>query len=157
MNAMFSVWGRWRTASPKRLTGQTGMLTNPVGHGVAPKIMASKVTPIMPSRIAPRIPRAIITPMARSPNRANPTDQERTSPRLTRVAGLSTMRPAFFSPMNAMNRPIPAATALFSGSGTALMIASRTRNTVNSRNSNPEARTTPRASFQSTPMPRTMV
>ena len=47
------------------------------------------------------------------------------SPMLTKVAALSTMMPAFFSPMKAMKSPIPAPMARFSVAGMASTMSVR--------------------------------
>ena len=63
---------------------------------------------------------------------------------------------ALRKPMNAMNRPIPAAVPYFRQSGMPLTIISRTLVRVSKRNSMPEMKTTPSAVCHGTPRPMTI-
>jgi hypothetical protein len=66
-------------------------------------------------------------------------------PKVTKVAGLAAIRPAFLSPMIARNRPMPAEIASFCERGIALMIHSRNLNRLTSTISRPEMNTAPSA------------
>ena len=76
-------------------------------------------------------------------------------PTVTKVFGSSWIRPAFFRPIRARNRPIPALIAIFSDVGMALITHSRTGRMLRTMNSMPEMTTAPRATCQGTSMPRT--
>ncbi len=89
------------------------------------------------------------------PNTASRVDEVDRSPRATRVASSFTTMPAFCSPMKAMNRPMPALTASFSGIGIELMIASRTPVTASSRNTSPDTNVAASAVSHGTPSPIT--
>lgn len=76
---------------------------------------------------------------------------------VTKVAGLATTRPPFFSPMKAMKRPMPQVMASFSWCGMAAMIFSRTPVTDRPRKMSPLTKTRPSADCHETPKPRQMV
>ena len=64
--------------------------------------------------IAPGILRATSTAVSRMPPKQSKTPGVPKSPCVTNVAGLDTIMPPFFKPMNAMNRPMPQVIASFS-------------------------------------------
>ncbi|MNN99526.1 hypothetical protein D3C81_2191910 [compost metagenome] len=76
---------------------------------------------------------------------------------VTSVAGLAATMPAFFSATIARNKPMPAVIATRMECGMPLTIISRTRNSVTSRNRQPEIKTAPSAASQGKPMPFTTV
>ena len=70
------------------------------------------------------------------------------SPNCTKVAGLATIIPAFFSAINAKNAPIPVAIACFNTKGIALMIHSLTLNKLKNKKIQPDINTAPNAACQ---------
>ncbi len=107
--------------------------------------------------MAPRTFQACIAAMMTRPASASSAVGLERSPRVTIVAGSALTMPAFCSPMKAMKRPMPAATALNRGRGIAPTISRRTPETVSSRNSTPDRKTQPSAVCHGTPMPLTTV
>ena len=75
------------------------------------------------------------------PTAASITGIELTSPRPTKVAGLSTTTPAFFKPMIAKNKPMPAPTPNFILFGILLIIHWRAGVIDNIRNAIPAINT----------------
>ncbi len=136
--------GSSRTALPNRLDGQVGRSNTPVGKGVWPISIEISATPITPISIAPFAPLTSNTPIPSIPSISMPTDTLLTSPSDTSVCSFASTIPAFFNPMKAINKPMPAAEACFRASGTALIKASLTRASVSAVNRIPEAKTTPR-------------
>ena len=63
--------------------------------------------------IDPGTPRLSKIAIIANPTAANITGIELTSPKPTKVAGLSTTTPAFFNPIIAKNNPMPAPTPNF--------------------------------------------
>ena len=78
----------------------------------------------------------------------NKPDPDVNLPKLTNVAGLSTMTSAFFSPMKAMYRPIPALIAVFKAGGMTSTIFSRRLVTVSRMKARPSRNTAVRANCQ---------
>ncbi len=117
----------------------------------------TRVTAAMPSTIAPGTRRAMSTPVRPTPSRQRAAGPEAKSPCATRVAGLATITPAFFSPMKAMKSPMPAVIASFSECGIAAMMRSRQPVSESARNTTPFTKTIPSASVHGTPLPRTIV
>ena len=76
------------------------------------------------------------------------TDGECRSPKVTNVALSPTTTPALLSAINARNKPIPTVMATRMDCGMPLMICSRIRNTVTSKNKQPETNTAPNAACQ---------
>ena len=72
------------------------------------------------------------------PNRASSVDALCISPYVNSVAGCATSRPAFFSPMKAMKRPMPTATVPYGSAAITSTMTCRTPTSVNSRNATPE-------------------
>ena len=98
--------------------------------------------PIMIDPVTPRLSRiAIII----KPTAAKITGIDVTSPKPTRVAGLSTTTPAFFNPMIARNKPIPAPTPNFMLFGILLMIHCLAGVTDNKINTKPATKTAVKA------------
>ena len=79
----------------------------------------------MPSRIAPRTPRAVSTIITSRPPSATSGAPPVSTPRLIPVASLLTVMPASRKPTSAMNRPMPTPIESLISCGTARMIASR--------------------------------
>ena len=111
------------------LSGSDTSITLPASLRIK-LVMASPVAGSLitsPSKVVARIPISIpplTLSMTRPAVMAKPIRLSRAvplvmSPRLTRVASLLTMMPAFCIPMNAMNRPIPAPIAFLSVPGMA--------------------------------------
>ena len=76
---------------------------------------------------------------------------------VTSVDGLATMIPALRSPMSAMNKPMPTATAAYSSNGIADTIICRTPAAVKIRNATPDRNTAPSAVCHGMPIPFTTV
>jgi len=79
----------------------------------------------MPRTIAPGTRRATRTVVSHDAAMQSHADPKLKSPGPTKVAGLATITPPYFSPMKAMNIPTPQLTAIFMGSGIRPMIFSR--------------------------------
>ena len=76
------------------------------------------------------------------------------SPKPTKVAGLSTITPAFLSAIKARNKPIPPPMANFNDMGMALTMASRILNMLMAMKIIPDTKTAAKAVCQGTPMPK---
>jgi len=112
---------------------------------VRPIPHASVVTVSTPIRIDPltfQISSATISP---NPSNASAVLGFLTLPSCTSVSSLFTTSPALVSPINAMNNPIPQATAAYNSCGIALRMSCRMPNAVSSRNTVPERKTAPSA------------
>ena len=79
--------------------------------------------------------------MITKPSPVNNTGQLDTSPKPTSVAGLSTTTPAFFNPMIARNKPIPAPTPSFIDFGMLLIMYLRAGVTLSPINTIPATNT----------------
>ncbi len=78
---------------------------------MSPKIAPTSVVARIPISIAARTPHAAKPQTTMSPNSANSVFLSFNLPSVTKVAGLGTIIPALRSPIMAMNKPMPAATA----------------------------------------------
>ena len=112
-----------------------GGAENTPWNWLSPKKNDRIVTPMMPIRIAPRTRRWSSVTIVKKPTIARIVSCLCRSPSVTSVAGLPTITPDVFSEMMPRNRPIPAVIEIRSDFGMPLTIASRTRNSVTSRNS----------------------
>jgi hypothetical protein len=79
------------------------------------------------------------------------------APPVSIVVLSGTTMPAAFRPMNAMNSPMPAPTAILSWCGIALMMAPRTPVTARIRNSRPDTNVPARAVSHGIPKVSTTV
>ena len=77
---------------------------------------------------------------------------EPSAPRVTKVLGSETTKPADFSPINAIKSPMPAAEASFNDRGIELTINSLILDADKRVNITPEAKTIPSAVCQGTPI-----
>ena len=103
----------------------------------------------MPHRIEPRTLRACSTAVVSRPAKNTIRSGEaKCAFNFTAEPGSLTMTPAFCSPMNAMNRPMPAAIAHFMLGLTALKIISRRPASDRIKNKIPDTKTVPRATCQ---------
>src|SRR5215471_15392926 len=109
----------------------------------------------MPMSMAARTRQASSTPMSSRPNSASAVLGALRLPSVTVVAGLGAMMPELRKPMNAMNRPTPAATAAYNSNGIAERMSWRTPSSVSNRNATPDRNTAPSATCHGTPMPLT--
>ena len=80
-------------------------------HLISPKTAPASVVARMPISIAARTPHAASPQTTISPNSASSVFLSFNLPSVTNVAGLGTIIPALRSPIMAMNKPMPAATA----------------------------------------------
>ena len=103
--------------------------------------------------IAPRTLKWCITTTIKKPKSASMTEGCLRSPKPTKVAGLSTIIPAFFNATSARNKPIPPPIANFNDIGIAFTIASRILNILIAINTRPETNTAANAVCQGTPIP----
>ena len=99
----------------------------------------------MPIIIEPGIPLLSSIAIAAKPTAASITGIEVTSPKPTRVAGLSTTIPAFLRPIIARKRPIPAPTPNFILFGILLIIQALAGVTDSNKNARPAINTAARA------------
>ena len=111
----------------------------------------------IPISIAARTRHADSAAIKIKPNIASSVFLSRRLPSVTIVAGLGTTMPALRSPIIAMNRPIPAATAAYSSFGIASTINWRMPASVRIRNATPERNTAPSAVCHGIPIPLTTV
>ena len=118
-----------------------------------PKMRLATVEIRIPIRIAPRTLRAMRVSVTAIPKSESRTGAASRAPRVINVAGSFVMIPLIWSPMKAMNRPIPIAMAFWSECGRAFMMASRTPTNERMKNSIPAMKTIPNASCQGTPEP----
>ena len=95
------------------------------GGSSTPKIRPSAVEARMPSRIAPRTPRAVRTIITSRPPSAISGAPAVSTPSPIPVASLLTVMPASRRPTSVMNRPMPTPIESLISCGTARMIASR--------------------------------
>ena len=77
------------------------------------------------------------------------------SPRVTKVAGLAAIRPAFLSAIIARKRPIPTVMAMRMERGMPAMMSARRPVRVTIRKHRPEMNTAPKAACQEKPRPWT--
>ena len=124
------------------------------GLGTDPAIPSRSASPIIqaiiaitriPITMAPGILRLLSTAMMMNPRPASNTGNEATSPSPTKVAGLSTMIPAFSKPMIARNSPIPAPIPSFMLFGIELMMYFRAGLTERMMNTTPATNTAVKA------------
>ena len=127
-------------SSWKACSGLGTAPTTPLNEAV-PVIHAMIETARIPMIIAPGTPRRSRTAMITKPIPASSTGIDVTSPRPTNVAGLSTTIPAFWKPIIAKNRPIPAPTPSFMDFGIELMIYLRAGVRDKTRNAIPATNT----------------
>ena len=123
----------------------------------SPRNQPITVSTRMPISMAPLTLRACSTAISTIPARVSRAVGVFRLPSATVVAGLATTSPAFFRPMKAMNRPMPAAVAASRGLGIERTISWRTPTSVSSRKAIPEMKTQPSAVSHGTPMPLTTV
>ena len=98
--------------------------------------------------MAPGTLRCSSATMTKKPSTASTGPGWCRSPSVTKVAGCAAIRPAFFRPMMARNRPMPAEMANLSERGMALTMASRSLNRLTRMNRQPEMNTAPSAICQ---------
>ena len=122
-------------------------------HCATPVATARVAVARMPIRMAARTRQASRAAIRIKPKIASAVFGSRRFPSATAVAGLVTMMPELRRPMNAMNKPTPAATAAYSSFGIADTINCLTPMTVRIKNATPDRNTAPRATCQGTPMP----
>ena len=120
------------------------------GLGIAPATPPRSLSPVTqaiiltartPRIIAPGILRLSSIAIITKPSPVRITGQLVTSPKPTSVAGLSTTTPAFFKPMIARNKPIPAPTPSFILLGILLIIYLRAGVTLSPINTTPATNT----------------
>ena len=126
-------------------------LSIPEGAGDTPNTMPSTAVTRMPMSRLPWTLRAMSPAVSMRPQQASSGPGWVTWPRATTVASFFTTMPAFWSPMKAMNMPMPTTMAYLRFMGTASMSSWRTCVTVSSRNTMPEKNTAPRATVQCRP------
>ena len=115
----------------------------------------------MPARVIATIPKGIALlnrgamrmEISTRPVAASRTSGSEILPNPTYVAGLAMIIFALRKPINAINKPMPAAVPCLRQSGMALTTCSRMLLSVSKT---PERNTTPSAVFHGTPRPRTM-
>ncbi|MPN06638.1 hypothetical protein SDC9_153894 [bioreactor metagenome] len=117
------------------------------GITVMPMGMPISVVMPMPIRMAALTFHAISTPVIKRPMSASSAGPEIMLP-ISGTAPPTLTTPTFSKPMRAINRPIPALIALFSGAGIASMTILRSGEMVTSRNKRPDTNTIARPCCQ---------
>ena len=117
-------------------------------YSTMPSPMAAAVTAMIPIITAPVILRKDRAQISTKPPKNNRLSATFTSPRPTRVAGLSITMPAFFSAMSARKKPMPAEMPKRRDMGMLLMIHSRTLKILSRKKIKPEMKTAPKATCQ---------
>ncbi len=130
----------------------------PFGAATAPEMTPTRAVTTIPIKTAPLTRRIMSSTVTTKPNRVRRISFcIKSGLRATKVASDPMMICAFFRPIKAINKPIPAETACFMPAGITLMIVSRMRVAVKSRKITPEMKTAPSAVCHGTPMPCTTV
>ena len=133
-------------------------------EGVAVKVPFSvgikapiKVSVTIEIKIAPVTRFTIRTIVKIMPMSANITAGSERSPSCTKVAGLSTISPAFLRPIKAMNKPMPHCTPILREGGIDSAILVRTPVRERSKKRMPFHKTIPSAASHGISRPRQMV
>ena len=108
-------------------------------------------------KIAPVTRLTISTIVKIIPASASITAGSDKSPSCTNVAGLSTISPAFFKPIKAINKPMPHCTPTFKEGGMDSAIFVLTPVSDNTKNKMPFQNTIPRAASQGISLPKQIV
>ena len=124
--------------------GSCGILATPHRPAMTP----TTAVPIKPQNTAAVTFFANRINVSARPKIASRTTGSVNFPKATNVDSFATMMPAFFKPMNAMKKPIPAPIASFSCCGIALMIILRKPVTEMTMKIIPETKTAAKAACQ---------